>query len=128
MFLRPQTWSRLKPLLLKHFLITGSRNSKEINHHSLETTPCLSSGSGASTAASAAASAASLSAPAASSAMAEPAVRQHVGGGLYQSLEVFLSGQVRPRQGTEICNFWAPPPLEALHWIFCSFSSIYVAI
>ena len=35
-------------------------------------------------------------------------------------------GQVRPRQGTEICNFGAPSPLEALHWIFCFFSSIYV--
>ena len=30
------------------------------------------------------------------------------------------------RQGTEICNFGAPSPLEALHWIFCFFSSIYV--
>ena len=38
----------------------------------------------------------------------------------------FKSGQVRPRQGTEICNFGAPSPLEALHWIFCFFSSIYV--
>ena len=37
-----------------------------------------------------------------------------------------LSGHVRPRQGTEICNFGAPSPLEALHWIFCFFSSIYV--
>ena len=36
------------------------------------------------------------------------------------------SGHVRPRQGTEICNFGAPSPLEALHWIFCFFSSIYV--
>ena len=36
------------------------------------------------------------------------------------------SGQVRPRQGTEICNFGAPSPLEALHWIFCFFSSIDV--
>ena len=36
------------------------------------------------------------------------------------------SGQVRPRQGTEICNFGAPSPLEALHWIFSFFSSIYV--
>ena len=36
------------------------------------------------------------------------------------------SGQVRPRQGTEICNFGAPSPLEAVHWIFCFFSSIYV--
>ena len=52
------------------------------------------------------------------------------------SLAVFLfkvghfrnqkSGQVGPRQGTEICNFGAPSPLEALHWIFCYFSSIYV--
>ena len=33
------------------------------------------------------------------------------------------SGQVRPRQGTDICNFGAPSPLEALHWIFCFFSS-----
>ena len=38
------------------------------------------------------------------------------------------SGQVRPRQGTEICNFGAPSPLEALHWIFCFFSSILCAI
>ena len=37
-----------------------------------------------------------------------------------------LSGQVRPRQGTEICNFGVPSPLEALHWIFCFFSSIYL--
>ena len=29
-----------------------------------------------------------------------------------------FSGHVRPRQGTEICNFGAPSPLEALHWIF----------
>ena len=36
------------------------------------------------------------------------------------------SGHVRPRQGTEICNFGAPSPLEALHWIFCFFSSFYV--
>ena len=32
------------------------------------------------------------------------------------------------RQGTEICNFGAPSPLEALHWIFCFFSSIYVQL
>ena len=38
----------------------------------------------------------------------------------------FSSGQVQPRQGTEICNFGAPSPLEALHWIFCFFSSVYV--
>ena len=25
-----------------------------------------------------------------------------------------------------LCNFGAPSPLEALHWIFCFFSSIYV--
>ena len=37
-----------------------------------------------------------------------------------------ISGHVQPRQGTEICNFGAPSPLEALHWIFCFFSSIYV--
>ena len=37
-----------------------------------------------------------------------------------------FSGQVRPPQGTEICNFGAPSPLEALHWIFCFFSSVYV--
>ena len=37
-----------------------------------------------------------------------------------------FSGQVRPRQGTEICKFGAPSPPEDLHWIFCSFSSIYV--
>ena len=36
------------------------------------------------------------------------------------------SEQVRPRQGTQICNFGVPSPLEALHWIFCIFSSIYV--
>ena len=36
------------------------------------------------------------------------------------------SGQVQPRQGTEICNFGALSPLEALHWIFCFFSSIHV--
>ena len=36
------------------------------------------------------------------------------------------SGRVRPRQGTEICNFGALSPLEALHWMFCFFSSIYV--
>ena len=38
-------------------------------------------------------------------------------GSLFSS-EKFSSGQVRPRQGTEICNFGAPSPLEALHWIF----------
>ena len=37
-----------------------------------------------------------------------------------------VSGQVRPRQGTEICNVGAPSPLEALHWNFGFFSSIYV--
>ena len=38
-----------------------------------------------------------------------------------------VSGHVRPRQGPEICNFGAPSPLEALHWIFLLFfSSIYV--
>ena len=37
-----------------------------------------------------------------------------------------MSGQVRPRQGTEICNFGAPSPLETLHWIFCFLSSIFV--
>ena len=37
-----------------------------------------------------------------------------------------LSGRARPRQGTEICNFGAPSSLEALHWIFCFFSSISV--
>ena len=31
------------------------------------------------------------------------------------------SGHVRPRQGTEICNFGAPSPLEALHWVFLLF-------
>ena len=36
------------------------------------------------------------------------------------------SGQVRPRQGTEICNFGGAVSLEALHWIFCFFSSVYV--
>ena len=39
---------------------------------------------------------------------------------------ILNSGHVRPRQGTEICNFGAPSPLEALHWIFGFFSSIYV--
>ena len=29
-------------------------------------------------------------------------------------------------KGTEICNYGAPSPLEALHWIFCSFSRFYV--
>ena len=43
-----------------------------------------------------------------------------------QKVHVYMSGQVWPRQGTEICNFGAPSPLEALHWIFCFFSSIYV--
>ena len=42
------------------------------------------------------------------------------------SNHVVLSGQVRPRQGTDICNFGVPSPLEALHWMFCFFSSIYV--
>ena len=37
-----------------------------------------------------------------------------------------FSGRVRPRQGTEICNFGAPSPLEARRWILCFFSSIYV--
>ena len=36
------------------------------------------------------------------------------------------SGHGRPRQGTEICNFGAPSPLEALHWIFGFFSGLYV--
>ena len=40
--------------------------------------------------------------------------------------DLIVSGHVRPRQGTEICNFGALSPLEALHWIFCFFSSIYV--
>ena len=34
---------------------------------------------------------------------------------------VFSSGRVRPRQGTEICNFGAPSPLDFLNflpWIF----------
>ena len=39
---------------------------------------------------------------------------------------VGVSGHVRPRQGTEICNFGAPSPLEALHWIFCFFSRFSV--
>ena len=39
---------------------------------------------------------------------------------------LYFSGHVRPRQGTEICNFGAPSPREALHWIFCFFSSLYV--
>ena len=37
-----------------------------------------------------------------------------------------FSGHVRPRQGTEICNFGAPSPLEALDWIFCFFSRFSV--
>ena len=39
---------------------------------------------------------------------------------------VEVSGHVRPRQGTETCNFGAPSPLEALHWIFCFFSRFSV--
>ena len=42
------------------------------------------------------------------------------------TLHLHYSGQVRPRQGTKICNFGVPSPLEALHWIFGFFSSIYV--
>ena len=45
---------------------------------------------------------------------------------LHVIIQSKYSGQVRPRQGTEICNFGAPSPLEALHWIFCFVSSIYV--
>ena len=45
---------------------------------------------------------------------------------LHERVFLNYSGQVRPRQGTEICNFGAPSPLKALHWIFCLFSSIYV--
>ena len=37
-----------------------------------------------------------------------------------------LLRKVRPRQGTEICNLGAPSPLEALHWIFLLFPSVYV--
>ena len=36
-----------------------------------------------------------------------------------------LSGHVRPRQGTEICNFGVPSPLDFLsflQWNFCLFS------
>ena len=47
-------------------------------------------------------------------------------GGTFEELPRPSSGHVRPRQGTEICNFGAPSPLEALHWIFCFFSSICV--
>ena len=47
-------------------------------------------------------------------------------GGCGAEVQKWLSGHVRPRQGTEICNFGAPSPLEALHWIFCFFSSFYV--
>ena len=36
------------------------------------------------------------------------------------------TSNVRPQQWKEICNLGSPSPLEALHWIFCSFSSIYV--
>ena len=39
---------------------------------------------------------------------------------------IYLSGPIRPRQGTEICSFGAPSPLEALLWIFCSFSRFYL--
>ena len=45
---------------------------------------------------------------------------------LDDKLHVQSSGPIRPRQGTEICNFGAPSPLEALHWIFCSFFGFYV--
>ena len=45
---------------------------------------------------------------------------------IVKKFDIFFSGQVLPRQGTEICNFGAPSPLEALHWIFCCFSSVYV--
>ena len=38
-----------------------------------------------------------------------------------QKFDCHFSGQVRPRQGTEICNYGASSPLEALHWIFCFF-------
>ena len=38
------------------------------------------------------------------------------------------SGHIRPRQGTEICNFGAPSPLEALHWIFWLFLQYLCAI
>ena len=37
-----------------------------------------------------------------------------------------MSGQVRPRQGTEICNFGAPSPWRLSTGFFCFFSSIYV--
>ena len=50
----------------------------------------------------------------------------HLHSGDYTYTLKLFSGQVRPRQGTEICNFGAPSPLEALHWIFLLFSSIYV--
>ena len=39
---------------------------------------------------------------------------------------ITTSSTCSPRQGTEICNFGAPSPLEALHWIFCFYSSICV--
>ena len=41
---------------------------------------------------------------------------------IFLSFSLAKSGHVRPRQGTEICNFGVPSPLEALHWIFCFFS------
>ena len=42
----------------------------------------------------------------------------------FSKLETQLqeSGRVRPRQGTEICNFGAPSPLD----FFCFFSSIFL--
>ena len=41
-------------------------------------------------------------------------------------IKLLNSGPIRPRQGTEIYNFGAPSPLEALHWLFCSFSRFYL--
>ena len=42
------------------------------------------------------------------------------------------SGRVRPRQGTEICNFGAPSPLHlclsSLQWIFCPYLQVYCVI
>ena len=44
---------------------------------------------------------------------------------------VIKSGHVRPRQGTEICNFGAPSPLDFLNfpqWMFFPFSPGFCGI
>ena len=38
------------------------------------------------------------------------------------NVQFHSSGRVRPQQGTEICNFGAPSPLDSfnfLQWLFC---------